>query len=1114
MIGGEKVKLRNVWLFVLAAVFFVAVAAPHMTAQSLVSGDVTGTITDPSGAVVPNVPVTLKNQDTGRTLTATTNGTGFYRFALLPPGNYVVVVNQQGFQSVQRPVTVAVGQASTTNITLSVGASSQTVEVTAEVPVVNAENPNISTSYGTQQIALMPNPGGDMTYIAQTAPGVQMNTSAGYGNFSSFGLPATSNVFTINGENNMDPYFNINNSGATNLTLGTNEIQEATVVSNPYSGQYGQQAGAQITYVTRSGTNQFHGNATYWWNGRILNANDWFANNTGTPRPFANNNQWAASLGGPIRKDSTFFFINTEGLRYVLPTVQNTYIPSPQFQTFILGNLAATNPGSLPAYTTLFNMYNAAAARNNTHPLAPTDASDTNPGCGDFDGATLLGAGVPCAYNFVATPGQLSTEWILSGRLDQNIGSNDKAFVRFRMDRGNQATQTDPINAAYNATSSQPAYDGQLQETHVFGSGATNQFIAAGSYYRAIFAQNEQAVQGTGLPFGFYFPGAQFTDFGFAYRYPQGRNVTQYQLIDDFTKVAGNHTFKFGANFRRYDITDFNLGLYNNPRLYFTSTTDFANGIASQYRIRFPQRASEPVALWGLGLYAQDEWRVMNNLKLTLALRGEHNSNPVCQTDCISLLTGGWNDVSHSVDTPYNQTVRAGLHQAYPATDKINWSPRVGFTWSPGGRSTVFSGGFGIFYDALPASLVESFFFNFPNVNEFRVRKQAWGDPAAAATTAAASNAALLSGFANGLTYAQISALSPAFAAPSFYNAAGTLHTPRFQEWNLQFQQGLGAKSSITLNYVGNHGIHIPINNYGVNAFGFTDLPADAPDIRFGTVQEYHTGAVSNYNGLTASFQRKFSQGLTVQANYTWSHALDEISNGGVNPYGTESLLGQINPLNLRANNYGNSDYDMRHYASVNLVWTTPFKFNNGFLKQTLGGWTFSGNLFTHSGLPYTVLDGISAIGNYGGITPPAQPLFGQAGPAYAPGQLDCVNPNHPCLNLAGFVDSTDPAFAGYSVFPTQRRNQYRGPKFFNADFRAEKAFKLTERLNLAVGANFFNVFNHPNFNIPDFGQPYIGDSTVNTIQDTVSVPTSPYGSFVGAAASPRIIQLQGKITF
>ena len=221
----------------------------------------------PSHAVVANATVELKSLDEGSTQSTKTNGTGAYKFSLLKPGKYQVTVKETGFSTMEVPVTVSVGTTATTDISLTMSASAVTVEVTSAAPIVNTTSASIATPYSQQEVALLPNPGGDITNIAQTSPGAQMNNTGGYGNFTMNGLPATSNLYTVNGENDMDPYFNINNSGATNLTIGSNEIEEATVIANAYSGEYGQLSGAQVTYVTKSGTNRFHGNAQYWWNG-------------------------------------------------------------------------------------------------------------------------------------------------------------------------------------------------------------------------------------------------------------------------------------------------------------------------------------------------------------------------------------------------------------------------------------------------------------------------------------------------------------------------------------------------------------------------------------------------------------------------------------------------------------------------------------------------------------------------------------------------------------------------------------------------------------------------------------------------------------------------------
>lgn len=213
--------------------------ASQLGAQSVASGDIVGVVTDPSGAVLSNVSVTLKNQENESTQTQSTNVRGVYRFSLLPPGRYTVSVAVAGFREANATAVVTIGQATTVNLPLAVSEATSTIEVTSDVPLLQTENADISTSFSQTQIAQVPNPGNDLSYIAQTAPGVVQNTQGGNGNFSAYGLPATSNLFTLNGQNENDPFLNLNNSGATNLLLGNNDVGEATVVTNGYSGQYG-----------------------------------------------------------------------------------------------------------------------------------------------------------------------------------------------------------------------------------------------------------------------------------------------------------------------------------------------------------------------------------------------------------------------------------------------------------------------------------------------------------------------------------------------------------------------------------------------------------------------------------------------------------------------------------------------------------------------------------------------------------------------------------------------------------------------------------------------------------------------------------------------------------
>ncbi len=1125
---------RRIFLVLFPTLLATVLTIPAFS-QSLTSGDITGLVTDQSGAVIPDATITLKNNQTGATQTRTVNSAGVYRFSLLDPGGYTVTVTAQGFQPVERTIQVSVGQASAVNIQLGVASAPTTVEVTAEAGVVQTENGNISTTFTPEQVQLVPNPGNDLSYLVQTAPGAVMNTQAGYGNSSTFGLPATSNLFTVNGMNENDPFLNLNNSGATNLLLGLNDVQEATVVNNGYSAQYGGLAGANVNYVTRSGTNDFHGDVNYFWNGRVMNANNWF-NNHSVPRirrPFDNANQWSAAVGGPIVHDKTFFFVDYEGLRVVLPTNLQVNIPSPQFQSATLANIAATSPAELPFYNHMFDLWNSApGAKSAQNTLAQgvdaTTGAVTGPGCSSF--SPFGNAITPCALQFRSTIDNFTHEWLLTARADHNFGANDRAYIHFRTDHGLQATYTDPINKLFNAQSDQPQYEGQLNETHSFSGNAVNQFILSGSWYSAIFKPANLAAAKALMPYRLRFSGRAFYDLGFDLNdWPQGRNVTQYQIIDDLSKVYGNHNVRVGVNFRRNDITDASPGLFTTGEMFQETLPDFFNGVGGNtggsFIQAFNQRITKPIALYSLGLYAQDEWAVRPTFKPTLGLRAEHDSNPVCQTNCFARLTNSFLGIPHDPNQPYDQAIRTHLHETLPSYTAVAWEPRLGFAWTPrgAGTNTVLRGGIGIFHDFFPATVADNFLNNPPLYNQFFVGPGplAPGVPGDLLSQAAGANQAFVTGFNSGGTLASIQAATPFFFPPAIFSSARHIHSPQYQEWNLEVQQGFGEKTAVSVNYVGNHSIYGAILNGGLNAFcdatcltslgstspRFSDLPANPIDPRFGTVTEISSSNVSNYNGVTVSLRRRFSS-LQFQANYTYSHALDLISNAGLLPFNfntNESVLNPQDPFNIRRYNYGNADYDVRHYASLNYVWTTPKL--SGWIGA-LASWTVSGTLFTRSGYPLTVVDG-NATGTLSGFnygTNGGNNVFAND---MARGPVVCTRQAlyTPCLNS---TTQFTPAIDGWG---NQTRNQVWGPHFFDTDLTVMKNFHLpiSETSNFGIGVQFFNILNHPNFDQPDGD---IASPTFGSIINTVTVPTSIVGSFLGGDASPRIIQLRGTLRF
>jgi hypothetical protein len=1127
--------------------------ADQAAGQSLIAGDIAGRITDPAGAVVPNATVNLKSLDTGVALTTKSSGEGSYRFSLLKPGRYEVSTSVGGFATLTTEVTVGLGQTTQADLKLEISTTQQTIEVVGTTPLLNTD-PGNSTDFTNQQVSLLPSPGGDMTNIAFSAPGAVVNVTGGYGNFTMNGLPATSNLFTVNGENDMDPYFNINNSGATNLTLGSNEVQEATVTTNMYSGQYGTLMGSQVTYVTKSGTNTFHGNAQYWWNGRYMNANNFFSNATDSPRPFANANQWAGSVGGPILKNKLFFFVDTEGLRFVLPNVDTVVAPTPAFATAVLNNVANLTPAQLPTYQKLFKLFANAPGAGNATPLT------NNTGC---DKLVLPGwtTGAACAQTYTATPTSFASEWILAARADFVATSKDNVFFRYKLDHGLQPTYIDPISPNFDANSNQPAYDGQFVWSHVFSPTMTNSFTAAGSHYVAQFQQNEALALGT-FPTAINFAGAvqfstgtPFVNFNPVHDFPQGRNVTQYQFIDDLSWNKGRNSWKFGINFRRYDVSDHNF-FYNNPLVYFRNVSGLPNptsnglqaladGLAFQYRRADNLSDNVPVALWGLGFYAEDQIKVKSNFTLTLALRAERNSNPVCQKNCFANFSGPFSGLASVTagagagDVPYSSDIKYNQHQAFPGVDALNVSPRVAFSWAPGkadhfpwiagGGKTVISGGYGLFYDSLAAGLVDELLANPPVSVALRVHPNPntgvhpW-DPAGAPATFAAGVAA----FNITQSYNQISQnlanLGVAFTSPAFTSVVGTMHAPRAQEWNFMVQQQFGKNTALTVNYVGNSVTRLPYNNAWPNAYDpFGIYPGTSPTAavpNYGTVTQIQSGAVSNYNAVNFTLRQQFGSQLVAHFNYSYGHNLDEGSNGGIFTYGSSTaVLGQINPTSLRANNYGNSDYDIRHNISMDYVYTPALKFNNKALMALLGGWQWSGKLFWRTGLPFTVSDSnLSGLVLNGGFPTNGQVVQQISGAA----QSSCgassnytngapVFRTSSCLNPNAFLDTGAASFTNYTTFPSETRNQFRGPHYFDMDMALYKNFSFKERVKLGIGLNAFNVFNHPNFNLPDAG---LGDSTFGQITSTVGVPTSPYGNFLGFDSSVRVVQLTAKITF
>jgi hypothetical protein len=1104
----KTLRLLGLPLFILAACL-------NSFAQTTVTGELVGAVTDPSGAIVASCTVALKSDATGETQTSATSSAGEFHFSLLRPGVYTVTVTAQGFERTMQKVTIGLGQVANLKFRLGIAEQNQAVTVEEQASMMQTDNANMATTFDSSQLANLPAPGNDITAYAFTAPGVTVSTGGGYGNFSVFGLPGVSNLFTVNGTDNMDPYLNLNNSGASNLTLGANEMQEAAVIINGYTGQYGRQAGAQVNYVTKSGANDFHGNAAFYYNGRALNANDFFNNATDTPRPFAISREWAGSVGGRIIKNKLFFFYNNEGMRYVLPSGGPVYIPTSDFSAFVLNNLKTTNAPAVPLYTTALGLYAGSSGAARATPV--TAALDPALGCGDIVSSTW-GVTKPCASAFQSSVNNLNTERLQAIRVDYNITEKDRLYVRYNDDHGVQATGTDAINPAFNANSVQPSYAAQLGYTRVISPTMVNQLLLSASYYTAIFGPPDFATAVNTFPTTWAFGDGLFSNMGGSDNvYPQGRKVRQHQLIDDFAITRGKHVFKVGTNFRQNYVSTY-AAFPNTTGLFtFNSMTDFLNGSlsadgGSNLSQAFTTIGAEPLKMYSLGFYVQDEWKIMPNLTMTLALRMDRNSNITCGGGCFNELGSPFASANHSATTAYNASIHTGLPTAFPGVEKIVPAPRIGMAYSVT-KSTTIRGGFGIFSDLYQGLIADRFITNSPAVATFSTTSGlvAQNNPNSAFAEVANSARAFQSGFAGGATLAQLQASVPlGFAAPTFSTVENTLKNPKYYEWNLEVQQAIGKNYMVSLNYVGNHG-HDEINqNPLINAYaakGFLGLPTTAPDPRFGQVRELDSTGYSYYDGLVASLRWHLGHQFSGLFNFNWGHALDTCSNSCLEPFNAltaVSVRNQLSPVSLNAVNYGNADYDTRHTVSSNYVYTVPRHFGNQILNSAVGGWTLAGTILYHSGYPFSIVNsGVrSQVSNATGITSAVVLADFVNGSSYP----SCTTPNSSCYSASMFA-----AKANQHDWGNIPRNSFRGPGYFDTDLNINKTFAYRERYKLTVGGYFFNLLNHPNFDLPGNN---IATGNFGQILNSVSAPSSAYGSFQGSAVSGRLVQMVVKFAF
>jgi hypothetical protein len=1163
----SRIVRTTLALFLLLAM----VSTSPLWAQSGTSSALAGSIADKSGAVIASAQVKATDVNTGAVRVVQSNTDGRFLFSQVNPGSYRIEVHAEGFGPGQsQPTSVSVGQTATVNFTLSPAATSQSVEVTAQSALMSLENPNTSTTLEAKTLKSLPNPGQDLTYVAQFAQGALMNTAGssndakaagGYGNVEFNGLPATSNGYILDGFDANDPFLGLNIGLSTNLVIGLDALQEATVNTNSYAVDQGRYGASQVNYFTKSGSNRFHGDVYEIWNGSLFNATDYFlhANDTSgniAKKPRSTVNEFGVSVGGPILKDKLFFFGHYEGIRIALPLVARTTVPSPAYQQYVLqqlpqggtdpinGTVLPAQPQEVAFYQKMFGLYSDTKGTPTPVLSCPLDES----------GALLTGMqtsanlfnGAGCANKRTQSLNNKDSENLIVVKIDHTFDANNSMWYRFQQDTGLQAAYTDAINPIFNSYSPQPQRTLVLGYTHLFTPNLVNQFNPGASWYSSLFLPNNyaQVLQTLPIVLAGGSSNAPFTTLGGNDQtYTQGRKVTQWQINDNLIWTHGRHSLKFGENSRRLDVSDYDLGEGVVPTVIYNDLAQFTYGAASTATAGFPVTQKERIALGNLDIYAMDTFKASQRWTLIAGLRVTWNTNPVNQHGLFARPAGSFLNMPHDTTQPLNQAIQTNVRTLFPSTPLLSWQPRASVAYKLSDKIAVHAGG-GVFNDIIPAQVADLGATNAPYAPVFvgGINGQVGGVGIAPAVPNSAVDATVHANqsfqtvfVSGGASCAPLPAGAPTCPLAVNLNTfpTGTLKTPYFLQWSLGIERELGARGSLRVDYVGTRAVHEPyqvqLNGYQTVCEGcFAPFAYNQPlDQRFGNVNEFRTDAGSNYTGLQTSATKQFA-GLTLRGNYTYSHCLDEVSNGGLLAY---SSLGILSPLpgDLRKE-YGNCDYDVRHNISAFAIYEIPFHSSHALLRKMLSGWQVSETAFLHSGVPFSVLSAPYTANNNG--------IFQGNGPQYAnrvpgvplyhkdpisgvtqTGSRQWLNPDA----FASVVDPSTGACAGgdspaHCQFGNSGRNNYRGPHFTYSEVYLTKKIPITEHVTVRFDTQFFNVFNHPNFALPSNQAGTPGKPGTQTgfgaLTSTISPPTGLLGVGLGGDSSPRMIAFQGRIEF
>jgi hypothetical protein len=1076
---GIRSKLLR---FAISVLTIALLGAPLLSAQST-TAVISGTVTDASGAAVAGAKVDVKNVGTDITESAISDNQGRYRVPELLVGDYEVQASQTGFQTVLRKgITLTVGSEATVDFSLAIGQTQQTVTVEAQVSQVETSSSAVSNLVARTQMEDLPLNGRNFEQLLTLAPGVITIPNTGgpfYGksdNYSIAGGRPLGQQILIDDTNFMGFWGHATGSGAAGSSLGVEAIGEFQTLTNTYSSQFGGNGGV-VNAVSKSGTNSFHGSAFEFLRNSAMDSRSPFDSvvlpgNTTANVPGYRRNQYGGSIGGPIKKDKAFFFVDYEGVRSA-QGVSTIVTGTPDVNAH-QGYLPCSVAGATYACNTATNLAFVGIAPSIAPILSMFPSVPASP--------TGFGNLTEVLTNII------HEDYVLA-RADYNLSDKDSIFARYVRDTASYFAPQ-PVAPFIELDVTNNNF-GTIEERHIFSPTLVN--LAHVSFMRPTEAQTQDSPQ---IPALVFVPGringhvALNGGPNIGVGGPQGLapnwlTPTHYVEGDDVIWTLGAHSIRAGVSLERVDDNETGLGTLGGTYT-FPTLVGLLTGTPSLVSIPLPGETNGTRGLrtWFAAPYVQDEWKFNRRLTFNLGLRYEWGSNPSEVNNLlhnVNLLNGAVAGTGY-VSTPnlYNNNI----------TNR-NFAPRAGFAYDLfGDHKTSIRGGFGIFYQLLQAK---------------DIIQAIWGSPPF--VTGTANNPSFPNPFAG---------TGPAAPLPGtgigIYD--GSASTPLNMQYNLNIQRDLSKGMVLTVGYTGSRGMHLLlprdyntpqlINGVWGLAAGSINPATGAvvagpagtttPNVRlnpnFAGFVMRNTVGNSNYNGLITSLSRRFAQHWQTQVSYTYSKSLDDGSAGQGAEAGPNAPNYPSNPYNAAAD-YGRSSFDRTQALRISGIYELPGR------GAILGGWRLTGIYTWTRGAPVTLFSGFDRSGLGGGADarPNVNPNF--TGPVILGGPIQYYNPSAFLLEPAGTLGNLG-------------RSTLIGPSLSNLDTAILKNFpvrKISEVFNVQFRAEFFNLPNHPNWGQPNQNVFLNGVGANGTLNPNAGAVTSIIGT-------PRQIQFGLRIGF